>query len=274
MEGIGCCAFREKFVLIRRYGRENSIKPELYHHTIKKALGFAENDGRFHSSDPRHWIKGHVPNQAKLEMYDQFIMKVYPEFKFSESRRNNYISIGESLWRFSTEENALSEAKLKAQAKTLHRKFFKSEIYQPVRFWGDTCMGSLMTFRAIDDTPFLLAYKFNYQYLPGHESTKDTDHKYDVILEVGGLEIVSVHKGVICPQKNGEGYHGILHTSHNEPNHIRLMKRLHSKGLVRGFEYKGNGGTWWDSTSSVPFQPCGYMAKLDQAVSDMGEPML
>jgi hypothetical protein len=233
---------------ILKYRRENDIKWEIFHYRIKAAIGLDDNDTRLHSSDPRHWVNGRVPNEGKLDLYANFIKKVYPDFEFSDSRIRNYISIGESLSRFSVRESILSETKLKKQAKSLHRKFFHSEVY-------------------------MLAYKFNYQYRARGGSTNDHPDKCDILLQVGNIEIVGIHKGVISPFSDGSGYHGILNTSDNKPNHITIKKHPNPEGFARGFEYNGVGGTWWGSTT-VPFRACDYMAELDQAVSDMGEPEL
>ena len=71
---------------ILKYGRENDIKWEIYHCRIKKAIGRDENDRCLNSGDPRHWMNGRVPNESKLDLYAQFIKKVYPDFEFSDSR--------------------------------------------------------------------------------------------------------------------------------------------------------------------------------------------
>jgi hypothetical protein len=263
---------------ILKYGRENDIKWEIFHYRIKAAIGLDDNDTRLHSSDPRHWVNGRVPNDSKLDLYAKFIKKVYPDFEFSDSMIKNYISIGDSLWRFSARENTLSEPKLRKQAKSLHRKFFRSEICMGLDCQGlgildDLYASSLMTFRAIDNSPYLLAYKFNYQYAAREMNAKNHPRKHDVLLEVGGLEIIDIHVGVISPFSDGSGYHGILNNTNRIQNHITIIKHSSPDGFARGLEYKGFGSDLWGS-KTVPFNACHYWAKLDQAVSDMGEPKL
>jgi hypothetical protein len=50
-------------------------------------LGLPVEDKRLHESDPRNWFKGHKPNSFKLDLYAQFIERVYPEFQFTEDAK-------------------------------------------------------------------------------------------------------------------------------------------------------------------------------------------
>lgn len=288
-------AMREQMLeAICKYGRDNGIKPEFYHMIMNDALGISSEKKKFHSGDPRHWIKGHVPKKEKLDMYARFIKKVNPDFEFSNSRRNTYISIAQLLSRFSAGEKALSEAKLKILAKSLNRKFFVSDSYQGVTLWDDVALSTLLTFRMIAETPFLLAYKFTYKQKPNeaevkfksivsrlnqdgdnvtqNEDLQNLESNLDTIIEVNGFSITKVQKGIVSPLANGIGYHGILQTNNYMPNHISLTSEDNGK-LTNGFIYRGIGEIG-SEFAVMRFIPCGPFSKLDKIISDMGEPVL
>ncbi len=77
---------RMKYAL-QKYAADNAVKSSFYHLLIRETLGLPVEDKRLHESDPRHWFKGHKPNPIKLDLYAQFIERVYPEFQFTEDAK-------------------------------------------------------------------------------------------------------------------------------------------------------------------------------------------
>lgn len=77
---------RMKYAL-QKYAADNAVKSSLYHLLIMETLGLPVEDKRLHESDPRHWFKGHMPNPLKLDLYAQFIKRVYPEFQLIEDAK-------------------------------------------------------------------------------------------------------------------------------------------------------------------------------------------
>jgi len=72
---------------LQKYAADNAIKSSFYHLLIRETLGLPVEDKHLHESDPRNWFKGITPNLMKLDLYAQFIERVYPEFHFNEDAK-------------------------------------------------------------------------------------------------------------------------------------------------------------------------------------------
>lgn len=66
---------------LKKYAFENAIKSSFYHMAIMDVLGFGIERPILNANDPKNWFKGHTPSPLKLELYAQFVQKVYPELQ-------------------------------------------------------------------------------------------------------------------------------------------------------------------------------------------------
>lgn len=249
--GYSATALEQIKRALKKYAAENNIKPEFYHISIKEELGLSPDDKRLHSSDPRHWLKpgGHLPNEMKLDIYAEFISKVYPDLKLSDSRITDYIEIGMMLRRFTGGEINISDAKLKKHARSLDGRFFTAGMCRDEA--GDGLASfDMMSFRWITATPFILAYRFRvitpYKEVPwGPNSTQENIERLRKASEYIQDTVSSrdyaqnnIEKGIFSPLADGSGYHGIFHTGYATPNHALLIGWNKDHLIKGGFDYR------------------------------------
>lgn len=274
---------------LRKYAAINNIRPEKYHLVIKATLGLKDSDNRLHSNDPRHWYNGHIPNGVKLDLFADFVSKVFPDLKFFQSRTASYIETGLILSRFSIGDDGMSDAKLRKKAKKLHGECYTSGIFKPGAKPEDERIFSMLSFRWITTTPYLLLYKFSFRvppYLHPEGSDKDefigSMEFYSKILkeipERDGFYLDNVQKGIVVPMIDGTGYHGILQTNDYLPNHVQLIawerERVQTIDIdSRGFTYKGLNEPETDLIGHK-YHLCEPMPQFEALIAEMGEPVL
>lgn len=223
---------------MKRYALQNNIQPEDYHLNIKHILGIPASDKRLHSSDPRHWFKpgGSIPNEMKLDLYSDFIRKVYPELKLNDGKVQEYINLGVALKELTHCENPVSDAQLRKRGKALDGKIYNTSLRMEPELGADKGIVEIISFRWIATTPFLLAYRFpvivpyevtshfgkefpkpsiSERMYKAWEKTQETVLSEEFIQD--GLQ-----KAVLSPLPDGSGYHGIFKTGKALPDHATL----------------------------------------------------
>lgn len=200
------------------------------HYDMRCTLGLKDLDKRLHERDPRNFcVDGIEASEPKLELFADFLKKVYGKnFDLSDGE-DNTAQIGLTLAGFSIGHEASADKIYAKSAFEIASELFVSKTYHgnDSDFSGIWVQLALCT--AQKKNPFL---RFVQATVRIAETDMEAEKALEIIHEeiMSGTEnprsrIINLHKGVLCPVKINEDvavYSGLCSTPNHVPVHLYL----------------------------------------------------
>lgn len=211
------------------------------HYDMRSQLKMQDNDKRLHMRDPRNFCIDNIEaSEPKLELYSEFLQKVYPEIDLSdEDQRFN--EVGLALSEFSIGNQQCNSKEYAKAAVSLAGRLYLSKTYHEKTSPSHGEWVHLILCRAEQKNPFLRIAEVIVS-ITSSKSDDGLEILNNEILAEGcpsGHKIISLHTGVMCPVKVSERetlYHGISKSPNNIPMHqtfisfgtdgVAIMNRL------------------------------------------------
>lgn len=271
---------------LEAYRLKSGHKEKYYHQTINDELKKLGKEPLITHAKMRSLWAGRKSNPKTLKLLFEFICKVDPNFKFVDSSRDSHIEVAMNLKRFSMSQDKPCDAKQNIFARKLDKNIFVSVPHDD-RPDGKDLLVSFVCFKWIEDTPFLLAYKFSIfcgirgmpsRHLYIDDSTAFGRLYADIVDESsdGDSDISfmrDIEKGYVVPLGGNQGYFGILQNSAKLPRQVQFLAWEDKTDIENGFTLRAIGESE-RAALGLRFEACGGLHNLERLVFEMEEPSL
>jgi hypothetical protein len=270
---------------LETYRLKSGYQETYYHDAINEALNLSGKQALTHAK-MRSLRAGRKSNLKTLKLLFRFVCKVDPNFKFVDSGRDTHIEAAMNLKRFSMNPDQPYDTKQKAFAQKLDKNLFVSLPHDD-RPSGTDLLISFVCFKWIQDTPFLLVYKFSMfcgirgqpsRHLHISDSTSFGIFYADIFDEfLNSSSDISfmrdIEKGYVVPLGDNQSYFGILKNENNFPRQVQFIAWENKTYLERGFTLRAIGDSERASLG-LRFEACGKLHNIERVVFEMKEPTL